>query len=139
MLLETPEQCNSLQFVRAATDDVILPFQFKFLPGGHFTPGNQYGSISLSQFCSICISMRKSEEGGEENTSDEEDNSSQNPHNSEEENTSDEDSSSQKSEDPHISEDGETNDYIDPKTNENGLQVSNYEGKSTHLPTSCFE
>ena len=139
VLLETPEQCNSLQFVRSPTDGAILPFQFKFLPGGHFTPGNQYGSISLSQFCLIGISMRESEEGGEGNTSDEENDSSQNPHNSEEENTSDEDSSSQKSEDPLISEDGETNDYIDPKTNENSLQVSNYEGKSIHLPISCFE
>ena len=117
VLLETPEQCNSLQFVRAPIDDAILPFQFKFLPGGHFTPGNQYGSISLSQFCLIGISMRESEEGGEGNTSDEED------------------SSSQKSEDPHISEDSETNDYIDLKTNENGLQVSNNKGKSTHLFT----
>ena len=139
VLVQTPEQCNSLRFVRAPTDGAILPFQFKFLPEGHFTPENQYGSISLSQFCLIGISMRESEEGGEGNTSDEEDNSSQNPHNSEEENTSDEDISSQKSEDPHISEDDETNGYIDPKTNKNGLQVSNYEGKSTHLLISCFE
>ena len=130
VLLETPEQCNSLQFMRAPIDDVTLPFQFKPLSGGHFTPGNRYGSISPSQFCLIGISLRESEEGGEENTSDEEDSSSQNSHNSEEENTSDEeDSSSQNShkhDDPHISEDSETN--------ENGQQISKYKGKITHLP-----
>ena len=96
VLLETSEQCNSLQFVRAPTDDAILPFQFKFLSGGHFILGNQYGSISLSQFCLIGISMREIEEEDtldiddeDENTSDEED-SSLNSYNNEEENTLDE-------------------------------------------------
>ena len=135
VLLETSEQCNSLQFVRAPFNDATFPYQFKFLPGGHFTPRNQYGSISLSQFSLIGICMREIEEGEEVNTSDEEDSSSQNSHNSEEENTSDEeDGSSHKSEDPHISEDSEINDYIDPKTNENCLPVSKHEGKSMCLP-----
>ena len=142
VLLETLEQCNSLQFVRAPFNDVTFPFQFKFLPGGHFTPESQYGSISLSQFSLIGISMIESEEEEEMNTSDEEDSSLLNSYNSEfeEENTSDqEDSSSQKIEDPCISENGETNVYIDPKTNENGLQISNYEGKCIYLPIRCFE
>ena len=53
--------------------------------------------------------------------------------NNEVDNTSDEeDDSSQKREDPHISEDSKTDDYIDPKTYENDLPFSNYEGK--HLP-----
>ena len=96
VLLETPEQCNSLQFVRALIDDAILPYQFKLLSGGHFTPGNQYGFISLSQFSLIGVSMIEIEEEDtldiddeDENTSDEED-SSQNSYNSEEENTLDE-------------------------------------------------
>ena len=127
VLLETPEQCNSLQFVRPLIDDAILPYRFAIIPGGHFTPGNQYGSISLSHFCLIGISMRESEEGEEVNTSDEEDSSSQDLHNSDEDNTSDEeDNSSEKHEDPHISEES--------KTNENGQQISNYKGKITHLP-----
>ena len=131
VLLETLEQCNSLQFVRAPFNNATAPYQFKVLAGGHFTPENKYGSISLTQFCLIGISMKENEEGEEVNTSDEENDSSQNSHNSGEENTSDkEDGSSQKSEDPHISEGSETNDYIDPKTNENSLHISNYEGKS---------
>ena len=112
VLLETPKQCNSLQFMRAPIDYMTLPYQFEPLPGGHFTPGNQYGSISCSQFCLIAVGNSMEEV----NTSDKED------------------GSSQKSEDPHISEDGETNDSIDPKTTENGLQVSNYKGKITYLP-----
>ena len=104
--LKTSEQCNSLQFVKAPFNDATLPFQFKFLPGGHFTPRNQYGSISLSQFSLISICMRESEEVEEVNTSDEENDSSQYSDNCEEVNISDkEECNSQKSEDPHISED----------------------------------
>ena len=49
-LLETSEQCKSLQFVRAPTDDVTtLPYQFEPLLEGRFNPENQYGLISCSQ------------------------------------------------------------------------------------------
>ena len=53
--LETPEQCKSLQFVRATLNNGGLPFQFKLLQGGQFTPGSQYGSISCTQFSLIGI------------------------------------------------------------------------------------
>ena len=67
VLLETPEQCNSLQFVRAPVSHGRLPYQFKFLPGGHFTPGSQYGSISCTQFCLIgAAAMGEDGEGQEE-------------------------------------------------------------------------
>ena len=45
--LKTLEQCNSLQFVRAPLNNGIPPYQFKHFPGGRFTPGSQYGSISI--------------------------------------------------------------------------------------------
>ena len=96
VLLETPEQCSTLQFVRAPIEDVTLPYQFEPLLGGCFTPRNQYGSISCFHFCLIGISMRESEEKGEVNTSDEEDDSSKNSHNGEEVNTSDEEDDSSK-------------------------------------------
>ena len=52
-----------------------------------------------------------------------------------EDNTSDEeDSSSQKSDNSYFSEDSKTDDHIDPKANENNLQVSKYGGKRTYLP-----
>ena len=80
--------------MRAPFNDATLPFQFEYLPRGHFTTESQYGSISLSQFSLIGICMIESEEWDtldveDENTSDEED-GSQNSYNSEEENTSDE-------------------------------------------------
>ena len=53
--LETPEQCKSLQFVRATLNNGGLPYQFKILQGGQFTPESQYGSISCTQFSLIGI------------------------------------------------------------------------------------
>ena len=67
VLLEAPEQCNSLQFVRAPVSHGGVPYQFKFLPGGYFTPGSQYGSISCTQFCLIgTVAMGEDGEGQEE-------------------------------------------------------------------------
>ena len=53
--LETPEQCKSLQFVKATLNNRGLPYQFKVLEGGCFTPENQYGSISCTHFCLIGV------------------------------------------------------------------------------------
>ena len=103
--LETPEQCNSLQFVRAPLNNGIPPYKFKILSGGHFTPESQYGSISCLQFCELGI-VRKEDEGEENNTSDEED------------------GSSQEDEDPPNNEDSETDDDMDQIPNENSLEHS---------------
>ena len=136
-LLKTLEQCKSLQFVRAPTDDdMTIPYQFKTLPGGRFTPGNQYGSISRSQFCLIGISMKESEEGGERNTSDEEDESMQNSHNGDEVNTSDEENGS--TQNPHNGEEVNTSDEENGSTQNphNGEEVnaSDEENGSTQNP-----
>ena len=53
--LDTPEQCNSLQFVKAPLNDGIPPYQFKDLRGGYLTPKSQYVSISCLQFCKFSI------------------------------------------------------------------------------------
>ena len=99
--LETSEQCNSLQFMKAPLNNGIPPYKFKDLPGGHFSPGNQYGSISCTEFSlfGLYLPLEDIEDNageGEGSTSD--DNSQQN-------------------EDTHISE-------------ENVLQPSNCEGSS---------
>ena len=100
--LETPEQCDSLQFMKAPLNNGIPPYQFEVLPGGHFTPGNQYGSVSCTEFFSLFglnLELKDIEDNvgeGEGSTSD--DNSQQN-------------------EDTHTSE-------------ENDLQPSNCEGSS---------
>ena len=141
VLLETPEQCNTLQFVRAPIEDVTLPYQFEPLPGGRFTPRNQYGSISCSHFCLIGISMRESEEKGEVNTSDEEDDSSQNSHNGEEVNTSDEENSS--SQNPHNSEEvnvsGEEDDSSQNSHNGDEVNTSGKENGSSQNPHDSEE
>ena len=103
--LETPEQCNSLQFMRAPLNNGIPPYKFKDLLGGLFSPGSQYGSISCLQFCEIGI-VRKEDKGEEDNTSDEED------------------SSSQENEDSSNSEDSETDNERDQIPNDNSLQLS---------------
>ena len=61
--LETPEQCKSLQFVKAALNNRGFPYQFKVLEGGYFTPENQYGSISCTQFSLIGVLLGGNEEG----------------------------------------------------------------------------
>ena len=112
--LETPEQCNSLQFVRAPLNNMIPPYQFEVLLGGHFTTESQYGSISHTKFSLFGISRLM-----EDNTY------------SEEHSTSDEeDGSSQENEDPPNNEDSETNNDMDQIPNDNNLQLS---GSNTSL------
>ena len=108
--LETQEQCNCLQFVKAPINEVTLPYQFKVLPGGHFSPGNQYGFISCIQFCEVGIIMIEEEE----------DNSS----------SDEEDSSSQGYEDPSSSEGSETDDDVAQKPIKSSVQLSENEGIS---------
>ena len=109
--LETPEQCNSLQFMKAPLNNGIPPYKFKDLPGGHFSPGNQYGSISCTEFSlfGIYLELEDIEDNageGEDSTSDEED------------------GSSQENEDPPNNEDSETDDDMDQIPNENSLEHS---------------
>ena len=99
--LETPEQCNYLQFMKAPLNNGILPYQFKPLPGGCFTPRNQYGSISCKEFSLFGLYLEL--EDIEDNTGEGEGSTS--------------DDNSQQNEDTHISE-------------ENDLQLSNHEGNS---------
>ena len=75
--LETPEQCNSLQFMRAPLNNGIPPYQFEVLSGGHFTTESQYGSISHTNFSLFGISMEDNTYSEEDSTSDEEDGSPQ--------------------------------------------------------------
>ena len=84
--LETPEQCNSLQFVRALLNNRTPPYQFKPLPGGYFTPVNQYGSISCAKFSllGICIKDNDHEDSeGESSTSDDDNSHHEGSHASE--------------------------------------------------------
>ena len=80
--------------MRAQINEVTLPYQFKALRGGYFSPGNQYGSISCIQFSEVGIVMIEVEE--DDNSSDEED------------------SSSQDNEDPSSSEGSETDNDVEP-------------------------
>ena len=99
--LETPEQCNSLQFMKAPVNNGIPPYQFEVLPGGHFSPGNQYGSISCTEFSLFGLYLHL--EDIEDNAGEGEDSTS--------------DDNSHENEETHISE-------------ENDLQPSNYDGSS---------
>ena len=99
--LETPEQCNSLQFMKAPLNNGIPPYQFEIFPGGHFSPGNQYGSISCAEFSLFGLYLEL--EDIEDNAGEGEGSTS--------------DDNSQQNEDTHISE-------------ENDLELSYYEGSS---------
>ena len=48
--LVTEDHTSYLSFATAFFDQPVLPYQFKLEEGGDFRPGDQYGSISLSQF-----------------------------------------------------------------------------------------
>ena len=48
--LVTEDHTSYLSFAIASIDQPVLPYQFKLEEGGEFKPGDQYGSISLSQF-----------------------------------------------------------------------------------------
>ena len=46
----TEDHSNFLSFATASIDQHVLPYQFQLEEGGKFLPGDQYGSIYLSQF-----------------------------------------------------------------------------------------
>ena len=48
--LVTEDHTNYLSFITAPLDQPVLPYQFQQEDGGHFSPGDPYGSIFLSQF-----------------------------------------------------------------------------------------
>ena len=48
--LDIQEHTNYLSFVTADLYQPVLPYQFKLEQGGEFYPGDQYGSIMLSDF-----------------------------------------------------------------------------------------
>ena len=107
--LETSEQCNSLQFMRAPLNNGIPPYHFKPILGGDFTPGNQYGSISCKKFSLFVIRYIRKDE--EDNTSDEEDGSSQ-----------------ENEDPPNYNEASETDNHMNQITNKNSQEHSEYEG-----------
>ena len=67
VLLETSEQCDSLKFVRAPLNNRTIPYTFKFLKGGPFTPGSQYGSISCTKFSLIGVVLMEENREEQEN------------------------------------------------------------------------
>ena len=48
--LVTEDHTSYLSFATASINQPVLPYQFQLEEGGEFRPGDQYGSISLSQF-----------------------------------------------------------------------------------------
>ena len=48
--LETQEHTSYLSFVTADLYQPVLPYQFRLEQGGQFYPGDQYGSVMLSDF-----------------------------------------------------------------------------------------
>ena len=57
-------QCSRLRFAIAKCSQPELPYNFKSLDRGVFTPNSSYGSISLSQFSIVAITEQTSQ-GGE--------------------------------------------------------------------------
>ena len=57
-VLSSDEQCSKMTFVRTNCTQKQLPFTFKELVGGVFEPKNSYGSISLSRFSGLGITVR---------------------------------------------------------------------------------
>ena len=58
--LKSTEQCNRLSFVRAYCTQKDLPYTFKALKGGHFSPDSSVGKISLSRFSQVAITQEVS-------------------------------------------------------------------------------
>ena len=54
--IEKPAHSNYLSFATAPSD--CPPYQFKFVKGGDFFPGDRYGSIYLSQFSVCCVTLK---------------------------------------------------------------------------------
>ena len=61
-VLSSDKQCSKLTFVRTKCTQKELPYTFKELVGGVFSPHSSYGSLSLSQFCGIAIASTPSPE-----------------------------------------------------------------------------
>ena len=55
-------QCSRLRFAIAKCSQPELPYRFKSLDRGVFTPNSSYGSISLSQFSIVTVTGESSEE-----------------------------------------------------------------------------
>ena len=55
--LESTEQCNRLSFVKAYCTQKDLPYTFKPLKGGHFSPESRIGKISLCRFSQVAITQ----------------------------------------------------------------------------------
>ena len=47
----TQDHASYLSFATASVNQPVLPYQFELEEGGQFSPGDQYGSISMSHFC----------------------------------------------------------------------------------------
>ena len=59
LALTHPSQCSSLSFVVAKCTQKGLPYRFKLLEGGVFTPQSSYGSISIAQFSGVGIAQKR--------------------------------------------------------------------------------
>ena len=59
-VLHDASQCSRLRFVVAKCSQPELPYKFKSLDHGVFTPNSFYGSISLSQFSIVAITEQLS-------------------------------------------------------------------------------
>ena len=55
--LKSTEQCNHLSFVKAYCTQKDLPYTFKPLEGGHFSPESSVGKISLNKFSQVAITQ----------------------------------------------------------------------------------
>ena len=58
--LKSTEQCNRLSFVRAYCTQKDLPYTFKALEGGHFSPDSSVGKISLNRFSQVAVTQEVS-------------------------------------------------------------------------------
>ena len=57
--IHSNHQCQYLSFVIAHTKQQELPYEFKFVEGGEFTPGDRYGKITSKTFCSLAVACQK--------------------------------------------------------------------------------
>ena len=57
--LEHPDQLSSLFFITARCNQETLPYQFKELPGGVFSPDSSYGTIQLDHFSGVGVGRKK--------------------------------------------------------------------------------
>ena len=57
--IHSNHQCQYLSFVIAHTKQQDLPYEFEFVEGGEFTPGDRYGRITSKTFCSLAVACQK--------------------------------------------------------------------------------